>query len=212
MENTKPLVRTEWAETDPLLTLYYDTEWGMPVYDETGVFERISLETFQGGLSWLIILRRRDALREAFAGFKVDVLKNFGEAEISELLKNEKIIRNEKKIRSIIDNAKLVAKLRETEGENWLSDYVWSFMPETSPAVEKSSEIPAKSKESEALSAGLKSKGFKFFGPVMAYSTMSALGVVDAHTLKSHRRGCSGLWNKDGSRSYENSEISDVAV
>lgn len=197
MPGINKVVRTEWAESNALLTKYYDEEWGMPVYEEQAVFERLCLETFQSGLSWLTILKRREGFRSAFKSFEVDLVKDFGEEDVSNLLNDKNIIRNERKIRAVINNAQATAALR---AEGGLSKLIWSFMPETSPAEEQHSALPVKSPESEALTKELHSRGFKFVGPVMLYAAMAAMGVVDLHIVGSHRRGCSGLWNKDGSR------------
>jgi len=190
--------RGEWALGDPILTEYYDTEWGMPVYSETGVFERLSLEAFQSGLSWLTVLRKRDAFRAAFAGFDPARVARFSDAEIARLLADPGIIRNRAKIVATIGNAQAVLRLRD-EGTS-LPQLVWSFMPHRSPAPRDDSEIPAQSAESVALARALKRHGFSFVGPTTAYALMSAIGIVDVHHVWSHRRGCSGLWAIDGSR------------
>lgn len=191
------LVRAAWAETDPLLTEYYDTEWGMPVHDEAGVFERLSLEAFQSGLSWLIVLRKRPEFRRAFAGFDPDVVASFTDADVERLLGDASIIRNRQKIEATINNAKATVQLRQEGG---LAEFVWSYMPERSPAPMTERGVPSKSRESAAMAKDLKSRGFRFVGPTTAYALMSAIGIVDAHLISSHRRGCSGLWLSDGSR------------
>ena len=199
------LVRAPWAETDPLLTFYYDTEWGMPVTDDAGVFERLSLEAFQSGLSWLTILRKRDALREAFAGFDPDQVAAFGETDVARLLGNADIIRNDRKIRATIANARATVKLRESG--SGLTQLVWSFMPAESPAPRTEQQVPSESRESRALAKELKRQGFSFVGPVTVYALMTAIGIVDAHLVSSHRRGCSGLWNRDGTRTTERPKL-----
>lgn len=193
-----PLVRAAWAETDPLLREYYDTEWGMPVTDETGVFERLSLEAFQAGLSWLTILRRREAFRAAFEGFVVDRVAAFDEDRVETLMADSGIIRNRRKIEAAVTNARATQALRS--GGESLSDLVWSYQPQRSPVPETDAEVPTTSPESVALARELKRKGFSFIGPTMAYALMTALGIVDVHLVSSHRRGCSGIWNVDGSR------------
>lgn len=191
-------VRSAWALQDPLLTAYYDEEWGVPVRDERGVFERLTLEAFQSGLSWLTILRRRDAFRAAFSDFDVDQIAAYTDGNIDRLMNDASIIRNRKKIEATIVNARAVLALN-TMGET-LSDLVWSHMPETSPVPLTDSEVPSTSAESVALTKALKRKGFQFVGPTTMYALMSAIGIVDVHLVDSHRRGCSGLWNVDGSR------------
>ena len=199
MDEAPPPTRSNWAEQDPLLTAYYDEEWGMPVTDDAGVFERLSLEAFQSGLSWLTILRKREAFREAFAGFDPERVAAFGEPEIEALLGNAGIIRNRRKIESTIGNARATLELAAA-GDS-LARVVWSFMPERSPAPRHDGEVPASSAESKALAKELKRRGFSFVGPTTAYALMTAIGIVDVHLVSSHRRGCSGLWNADGTRS-----------
>ncbi|MHA3685147.1 DNA-3-methyladenine glycosylase I [Leucobacter sp. HY1910] len=197
-EATQTPNRAGWATTDPLLTEYYDTEWGVPVSSEAGVFERLSLEAFQSGLSWLIILRKRDAFRAAFQGFEPEIVSQFGEAEVAELMENPGIVRNRRKIDATVSNAQAVLRLHERG--TTLAELVWSAMPERSPAPITESQVPSHSPESAALAQRLKQQGFKFVGPTTAYALMAALGIVDAHLISSHRRGCSGLWERDGSR------------
>ncbi|MBC9928422.1 MULTISPECIES: DNA-3-methyladenine glycosylase I [unclassified Leucobacter] len=190
-------IRTDWANGDPLLTRYYDTEWGMPVTDEQGLFERVSLEAFQAGLSWLTILRKREAFRAAFHDFDPDRVAAYGEKDIERLLANAAIVRNVAKIQATVTNAQAVLALRESGG---LASLIWAHQPKTTPRPEHPSEVPTRSAESEALAADLKAHGFTFIGPTTAHALMEAVGVVDTHILASHRRGCSGLWNPDGSR------------
>ncbi len=184
------LGRPPWAATDPLLRDYYDTEWGMPVRDERGLFERLSLEAFQSGLSWATILRKRPAFRLAFAGFEPDVVATFTEADEERLLGNAGIIRNRAKIRATIANAKAVVALR---GELGLVDFVWSFLPESSPTPQRGDMVVTQSLESQAMSIELKKRGFSFVGPTTMYALMEAIGMVDAHPVGSHRRGTSGV-------------------
>lgn len=192
------LIRSAWALQDPLLTEYYDTEWGMPVRDEQGVFERLTLEAFQSGLSWLTILRKRSAFREAFDGFDPERVAAYSETDVERLLENASIIRNRSKIEATIANAQAMVELHRN-GET-LSDMVWGHMPEISPTPHTDAEVPSTSPESIELAKALKRAGFKFVGPTTMYALMSALGVVDVHIVSSHRRGCSGLWNTDGTR------------
>lgn len=200
MTKSATIIRTEWANSNPLLTDYYDNEWGMPVYGEQEVFERLCLESFQSGLSWLIVLRKREALREAFAGFNPDLVANFDDKDVERLLENPNIIRNKLKINSVITNAAATIKLRESKEFNGLPGLLWSFMPETSPVAETLEELPTYSEESEAMTKVLKKHGFKFVGPTTLYAAMAAIGIVDAHVVGSHRRGCSKLWNVDGTK------------
>ncbi|MFJ6418674.1 DNA-3-methyladenine glycosylase I [Paeniglutamicibacter sp. NPDC091659] len=185
------LARPAWAATDPMMREYYDIEWGMPVRDEHGVFERLSLEAFQSGLSWATILRKRENFREAFAGFDPDTVQGFGEDKVEELLGNAGIIRNRAKILATIKNARATIELREDCG---LAEFVWSFKPEQTPTPRTMAEIPTTSPESLALSKALKKRGFSFVGPTTMYALMEALGIVDTHLVQSHRRGTSGVW------------------
>lgn len=184
------LGRPPWAATDPLLREYYDTEWGMPVRDERGLFERLSLEAFQSGLSWVTILRKRPAFRLAFGGFDPDTVAAFTENDVQRLLNDAGIIRNRAKIRATIANAHAVIALRSDGG---LVDFVWSFLPESTPAQKSGDPVITQSAESHALSAALKKRGFSFVGPTTMYALMEAIGMVDAHPVGSHRRGTSGV-------------------
>lgn len=185
------LARPAWAATDPMLRAYYDTEWGMPVLDEHGVFERLSLEAFQSGLSWATILRKRENFREAFSGFDPEVVEGFGDAEVDQLLDNAGIIRNRAKILATIKNAKATITLREDGG---LVDFIWSFQPDSTPCPTTLQEVPTTSAESAAMSKALKKRGFAFVGPTTMFALMEALGIVDTHLVGSHRRGTSGIW------------------
>ncbi|WP_413601432.1 DNA-3-methyladenine glycosylase I [Curtobacterium sp. Curtsp57] len=185
------LARPVWASTDPMLRDYYDTEWGMPVRDERGVFERLSLEAFQSGLSWRTILAKRPAFRAAFADFDADVVAGFGEADVARLMADAGIVRNRAKILATITNANATVALREDGG---LADFVWSFRPDRTPEPITSADVPTKSDESLALSKALRKRGFAFVGPTTMYALMEALGIVDTHLVGSHRRGTSGVW------------------
>ncbi|MGO1908733.1 MAG: DNA-3-methyladenine glycosylase I [Brevibacterium linens] len=185
------LARTPWAYGDPLLLEYYDTEWGMPVHDESGLFERLSLEGFQAGLSWLTILKKRERFREVFAHFDAEAVAGFGSTEIDTLLQDPGIIRHRGKIEACIGNAKAILDLRADGG---IADFIWSFKPENTPQPRTLEEIPTTGPESVALSKALKKKGFRFVGPTTMYALMEAIGIVDTHLMDSHRRGVSGVW------------------
>ncbi|HJD79543.1 MAG TPA: DNA-3-methyladenine glycosylase I [Corynebacterium pollutisoli] len=187
------LARPAWAATTDLLRHYYDTEWGMPVRDEQGLFERLSLEAFQAGLSWELVLRKREGFRAAFAGFDPERVAEFGEGDVEKLLENPEIIRNRRKIEAVIRNARAVLVLREDGG---LVDLIWSHQPAENLAPETLADIPSRSPESEALSKALKKAGLTFVGPVMCFALMEAIGMVDTHLLGSHRRGTSGVWGE----------------
>ncbi|MEE1617028.1 DNA-3-methyladenine glycosylase I [Brachybacterium sp. J153] len=185
------LARPVWASTDALLREYYDTEWGMPVRDEQGLFERISLEAFQAGLSWATILRKRPAFRTAFAGFDPEAVARFDEPDVGRLLGDAGIVRNRAKILATITNANATLRLREKGG---LVDLVWSFQPADTPRPRTPAEVPTASAESIALSKALRKEGFAFVGPTTMFALMEAIGIVDTHLLGAHRRGTSGVW------------------
>ncbi|UTT66840.1 DNA-3-methyladenine glycosylase I [Janibacter sp. CX7] len=187
------LARPTWASTDPLIRDYYDTEWGMPVRDEQGLFERISLEAFQSGLSWATILRKRPAFRTAFDGFDPEVVAAYGDDDVERLMADAGIVRNRAKILATIGNAAATVRLREDGG---LVDFVWSFQPEQTPRPRTIAEVPTRSPESLALSKALRARGFSFVGPTTMYALMEAVGIVDTHLLHSHRRGSSGVWEE----------------
>jgi DNA-3-methyladenine glycosylase I len=185
------LARPAWASVDPLLMDYYDTEWGMPIRDERGLYERICLEGFQAGLSWATILRKRPSFRAAFADFDPDVVATFTDDDVERLLGDAGIIRHRGKIRATITNARATLALRDEGG---LVDLVWSFQPSDTPRPTDHSQVPTVSEESKALSKALRSKGFAFVGPTTMYALMEAVGIIDTHLMGSHRRGSSGVW------------------
>lgn len=162
--------RPAWAEQDDIMRAYYDHEWGVPVTDERELFEALSLEVFQTGLSWSTVLRKRPAFRAAFAGFRPDVVAAFQEADVARLLADTGIVRNEQKIRATIRNAAAAVALREHGG---LVELVWSFR--SGPEADGHTRTP----ESEALAKALRGYGFTFVGPTTMYALMQAVGVVD---------------------------------
>ena len=188
------LARPMWAATDPLMKEYYDTEWGMPVRDERGLFERLTLEAFQSGLSWATILRKRPAFRAAFDDFDPDTVAAYDDRDVERLMADAGIVRNRRKIDATITNARATVALREDGG---LVDLVWSFRPETTPTPASYAEVPSTSDESKALSRELKRRGFAFVGPTTMFALMEAVGIVDTHLVDSHRRGSSGVWGDD---------------
>jgi DNA-3-methyladenine glycosylase I len=189
------LARPPWAAVDPLMREYYDTEWGMPVRDERGLFERLSLEAFQSGLSWATILRKREAFRSAFRDFDPDVVARFDDADRERLLADAGIVRNRLKIDATITNARATLALREQGG---LVDLVWSHRPAETPRPVELADVPTTSPESVALSKSLKAVGFAFVGPTTMHALMEAIGIVDTHLVASHRRGSSGVWGAAG--------------
>jgi len=170
--------RCDWATSAPEYIAYHDDEWGTPLHGEASLFERMSLEAFQSGLSWLIILRKRPAFRRAFADFEVDAVAAFGADDVERLLADAGIVRNRAKIEATIANARAV-RAAAPEG---LDDLLWSFAP-TGPRARPQTlaEVPATSPESKAMAKELKRRGFRFVGPTTAYALMQATGMVDDH-------------------------------
>ncbi len=191
------LARPPWASTDPLLRAYYDTEWGMPVRDERGLFERLSLEAFQSGLSWATILRKRPAFRAAFDDFDPERVARYDDVAVARLMADAGIVRNARKVAATIINARATLELRADGG---LPGLVWSHQPQTTPVPTTQAEVPTTSPQSVALARELKARGFAFVGPTTMHALMEAVGVVDTHLVGSHRRGTSGLWREDGTR------------
>ncbi len=172
------VARCWWAGPDADYQLYHDTEWGVPVRDEQGLFERISLEAFQSGLSWLTILRRRSGFRRAFADFSPAVVAEYTPSDVTRLLQDPGIIRNKAKVLATIANARAVLGLRAHGG---LADFFWSFAPAAPAGSIDRAAVPAKTAESTALAKALKSAGFSFVGPTTAYAAMQACGLVNDH-------------------------------
>ena len=185
------LSRPPWAAHDPLLRHYYDTEWGMPVRNEAGMFERLCLEGFQVGLSWRLILQKRDALREAFHEFDPDALARMD--SIEHLLDDASLIRNRRKLQAVLTNAAATRELRETGTD--LASFIWSYQPETTPVPRSMEEVPTQSDESRRLARDLKKRGFTFVGPVTMYALMESTGIIDTNLIGTHRRGASGVWS-----------------
>jgi DNA-3-methyladenine glycosylase I len=169
-----------WSTTDELYLAYHDEEWGRPVTDERGLLERLCLEGFQSGLSWLTILRKRENFRSAFAGFDPEVVSRFGTRDITRLLKDAGIVRHRGKIEAAIANARGTLTLREAGTP--LDELVWSHRPKRRRAAPKSfKEVAATTPESAALSKELKRAGFRFVGPTTVYAAMQACGIVNDH-------------------------------
>jgi DNA-3-methyladenine glycosylase I len=156
---------------------YHDTEWGQPLRDSAALFERISLEAFQSGLSWLIILRKRENFRRAFGGFDVERVARYTDKDIARLMADTGIVRNRAKVEATISNARAAADLDVD-----LSELLWSFAPPRKPRPADVSQVPAVTPESTAMAKELKRRGFRFVGPTTAYALMQATGMVDDHT------------------------------
>jgi DNA-3-methyladenine glycosylase I len=173
--------RCWWALSSPDYVEYHDSEWGRPLHGEAKLFERLTLEAFQSGLSWLTILRKRENFRRAFDGFDVDRVADYGEPEVERLLGDAGIIRNRRKIEATIANARAARDLH-ANGEN-LDELIWSFAPDPAsrPAPKTGADLPATTAESTAMAKELKRRGFVFVGPTTAYATMQAAGLVNDH-------------------------------
>ncbi len=167
---------------------YHDTEWGLRVHGEAAHLERLTLEAFQSGLSWRTILLKREAFRDAFAGFDADAVAAFGDADVERLMADERIVRNRRKVEAAITNARATVALREEGG---LEELIWSMRPEPRPAPVTPDDVPASTAESIALAKALKKAGFAHVGPTTMYALMQAIGVVDDHLAACHRRGAS---------------------
>ena len=180
------VARCGWATSTDDYMAYHDAEWGVVVHGETGLYERMTLEAFQSGLSWLTILRKREGFRSAFAEFDADTVAAFGEPDFERLMADTSIVRNRLKIRAAITNAQAVVRLR---GNGGLDELFWSFAPAVRRQPRTPADIPATSAESIALAKALKRNGFVFVGPTTMYASMQACGLVDDHLAGCHRGG-----------------------
>jgi DNA-3-methyladenine glycosylase I len=169
-------LRCPWALSAPEYLSYHDIEWGQPITSVSGLYERMSLEAFQSGLSWITILRKRENFRAAFDGFQPDRVAAYGQPEIERLLRDAGIVRNRAKITAAIANARIVA-----EWGQGFADLVWSFHDPDRPRPGSLSDVPATTPAATALSKQLRKRGIRFLGPTTAYATMQAVGVVDDH-------------------------------
>lgn len=169
--------RCAWVGDDPEYARYHDEEWGVPLHGDRPLFEKMSLEGFQAGLSWITILRKRPSFREVFAGFEPDAVAAFGEDDVARLMQDAGIIRNRAKIEATISNARLVQSLEPGE----LDAFMWSFAPASHRAPRSFAEVPATTPASDALSKALRKRGFRFVGPTTMYALMQSAGMVDDH-------------------------------
>lgn len=177
-------VRCTWAQHDPLMQQYHDLEWGVPEHDGHKLFEALMLDGFQAGLSWITILRKRAAFREAFQDFDPSIIAKFGKKDVDRLLGNAAIIRSRAKIDATIGNARAYLAMEES-GERF-SDFAWSLVGERPVKID--GDVPAKTPLSESYSAALKQRGFKFVGPTTVYAWMQATGLVNDHIPRCFRR------------------------
>ena len=175
------LVRCAWGASTPEYVAYHDSEWGRPIRTDDALYERLTLEAFQSGLSWLTILRKREAFRAAFAKFKIRKVAAFDEADVVRLLADPGIVRNRAKVEAAIANARAALDL-----PGGLADLLWSFAPPRRPRPRSFAEIAPSTPESTAMAKDLKRRGFRFVGPTTAYALMQAAGMVDDHLAGCH--------------------------
>jgi DNA-3-methyladenine glycosylase I len=180
------LRRRCWESADPLYNAYHDEEWGRPVVDERGILERLCLEGFQSGLSWLTILRKRESFRAAFRGFDPELVARFGGRDVRRLLGDAGIVRHRGKIEAVIANARGTLALREVGTP--LHVLAWSHRPAPGPAPRSPGDWPSTTSESVALARTLRRAGFRFVGPTTVYAAMQACGVVNDHLVRCHVR------------------------
>ena len=176
--------RCPWSLGSAEYLAYHDDEWGRPVRGDRALFERLCLEAFQSGLSWLTILRKRENFRAAFAGFDIPAVAAFGPDDVRRLLADERIVRNSAKINAAITNARAALDLPDG-----LSALIWKYAPGPAKAPQTLADVPPQTAQSRALAADLRRHGFTFTGPVTAYATMQACGIVDDHLAGCFRRG-----------------------
>lgn len=185
--------RCDWCGEDPLYVAYHDTEWGVPQFDSRTLYEKLMLDGFQAGLSWITILRKRDGFRDAFEGFEPEVIARYGDKEIERLVKDERIVRHRGKIVATIGNAQAYLKISETES---FSDYLWKHV-DGNPIqnrMKTMADVPGYTDLSTVISKQLKKDGFKFCGPTIVYAVMQAMGMVNDHMVDCPRyKACAAL-------------------
>ena len=184
--DTDGIARCAWVGDDAEYRRYHDEEWGQPLHGDRALFEKLSLEGFQAGLSWITILRKRPRFREVFAGFDPETVAQFGDADVERLMADAGIVRNRAKIEATIGNARLVAELAEGE----LDALLWSFAPAGHGRPASFADVPATTPESVAMSKALRTQGFRFVGPTTMYALMQSAGMVDDHV--------DGCWRASG--------------
>ncbi|MGA5303557.1 DNA-3-methyladenine glycosylase I [Nucisporomicrobium flavum] len=175
------LARCFWGGSTPDYVAYHDTEWGRPLHGDDALFERMCLEAFQSGLSWITILRKRPAFRQAFAGFSIEAVAAFDAKDADRLMADPGIVRNRMKVDAALHNARVAADL-----PSGLSELLWSYAPAPRPRPATRQDVPATTPESAAMAKDLKKRGFKFVGPTTAYALMQATGMVDDHLAGCH--------------------------
>jgi DNA-3-methyladenine glycosylase I len=183
----KPQLVRCWNTANPLYIKYHDEEWGVPVHSDKKLFELLVLEGFQAGLTWELILKRREALKEAFADFNSATVAKFSTAEADDILKNSNVVRNKAKIQAAINNANRFIQIQKEFG--YFDRFIWQFVKEKpiGHAFKSMSEMPPQTDESQAMSKELKKRGFKFVGPTICYAFMQAVGMVNDHLITCFR-------------------------
>ncbi len=184
---SEALRRCPWAGEDPLYLAYHDTEWGVPEWDDRALFEKLLLDGFQAGLSWITILRKRENFRRAFQGFEPERVARLGPAQLRKLMADPGIVRNRAKVQGSVRNARAYLALREAKGS--FSKYLWGFVGGEPKVNHRRSirQIPAETKESQAMSKALRQADFTFVGPTICYAFMQATGMVDDHLVQCFR-------------------------
>lgn len=185
--------RCGWPDVDPLYVHYHDTDWGVPEYDSRALFEKLMLDGFQAGLSWITILRKRDAFRQAFDNFEAEKIARYDDAKLAELMNNAAIVRNRAKIAASVGNAKAYLEIEAQQG---FSNYLWEYVNGAPLQTNRTSkaEVPAKTDLAETISKDLKKRGFKFCGPTIVYAFMQAVGMVNDHMVDCFRhKECADL-------------------
>ena len=179
--------RCQWCVGDPLYEAYHDHEWGVPIHEDQLLFEFLTLETFQAGLSWITILKKRENFRSAFDSFDYQRIAHYNEDKIQDLLHDTRIIRNQKKIRATVNNAQRFLEIQKSHGS--FSSYIWDFVGNTpiQNSYTKESELPVTTDIATNLSRDLKKRGFQFVGPTVVYAHMQATGMVNDHTTACFR-------------------------
>ena len=185
--NQSTLSRCDWCASHPLYVSYHDEEWGVPEHDDQKLFEKIILDGAQAGLSWLTILKKRDGYRRAFDGFEVQKIARYSDKKIAKLLADPGIVRNRLKVNAAVTNASAYLKLKEELGS--FDDYLWQFVDGRTIQNRWTSlkQLPTRTAESDAMSKGLKQRGFKFVGTTICYAFMQAIGMVNDHMVSCHR-------------------------
>jgi DNA-3-methyladenine glycosylase I len=191
--------RCPWCGSDPLYMAYHDEEWGMPDFDDRALFEKLILDGFQAGLSWITILRKREAFRAAFDGFEPKIIARYDAKKLKSLMSDEKIVRNRAKIEASVSNARAYLDIAANET---FSDYLWNFVdgePKQN-RFKSMSQVPAETPLAQKISKELRSKGFKFVGPTIVYAFMQAVGMVNDHLVSCHRhKACTAFETREGS-------------